>query len=252
MEALTPDSVPRLRWVTDALSPFGVSEDWTLRAMYAAYLSSLAGLALGWRTRLIAVVACLLYLTLKNSSQLSAYGVYEFGHIGLFYCVFLPVGHAWSLDRIAGRVSSAPSADARLGLRLLQIHLCIVYLSSGLLKASGSQWWNGEAMWRALMRPDFGQLEFSWLASVPWLAAMACWATLLVEIGYAFLIWPGRSRRVMLAAVIGMHAGIAVLMGLWTFSAVMIVLNVAAFGFESDRNGRGKEGGCRVSPTVPA
>jgi hypothetical protein len=239
VEALTPGGVPRVRWLAEALAPFGVSEDWTLRGLYAAYLSSLAGLALGWRTRLLAIAACLLYLTLKYSSQLSVYGAYEFGHIGLFYCACLPVGHAWSLDRWSGRLSGAPSADARLGLRLLQLHLCIVYLSSGVLKASGPQWWNGEAVWRALMRPDFGQLDFSWLASAPWLAVLACWATLFVELGYAILIWPRRTRRAMTAAVIGMHVGIAVTMGLWSFSAVMIVLNVAALcisGEGSDRS----------------
>ena len=233
VEGLTPDNVPRVRLLTEALAPIGISEDGTLRGLYAAYLASLAGLAVGWRTRLLAVAACLVHLTLKYSGQLSAYGAYEFGHIGLFYCVWLPVGHAWSLDRWAGRVSGTPSADARLGLRLLQLHLCIVYLSSGVLKASGQQWWNGEAIWRALMRPDFGQLDCAWLASAPWLAALACWATLFVELGYAALIWPRCTRRAMLAAVIGMHVGIAVMMGLWAFSAVMIVLNLAALGIDA-------------------
>jgi hypothetical protein len=112
---------------------------------------------------------------------------------------------------------------------VLQLHLCVVYLSSGLEKASGRQWWDGEAVWRALMRPDLGQFDFSWLAWHPWVAKLACWGTLAVELGYAFLVWPRRTRTAMAVATLGLHAGIAVAMGLYSFSALMMVLTAAAF-----------------------
>src|SRR5262245_52755188 len=147
--------LPRVTWATEALAGLGLNESATLRALFCAYLGSLAGLLAGWHTRLMALAAFGLHLALKTSSHLSAYGVYEFAHIGLFYCLWFPVGGAWSLDRRAGRTSGEPSAEARLGLRLLQLHLCVVYLASGFEKATGIQWWNGEAVWRALSRPDF-------------------------------------------------------------------------------------------------
>jgi hypothetical protein len=206
-----------------------VSEEVCLRGLFLTYLGSLGALLLGWRTRPAAVTGWLISLSFKTSSSLSAYGVYEFANIALFYCVWMPVGHALSIDRRAGRVSDAPSAMACLSLRVLQLHLCIVYLASGIEKATGDQWRNGEALWRALMRGDLGQYDFSWLANCPELAQVICWGTLAIEIGYAFLIWPRSTRRAMALAAIGMHAGIAVAMGLWSFSALMIVLNAAAF-----------------------
>ena len=60
------------------------------------------------------------------------------------------------------------------------------------------------------------------------LAATLCIGTLVVEIGYALMIWHRRTRPLWAAATIGLHAGIAVFMGLLTFGALMIVLNVAA------------------------
>jgi hypothetical protein len=98
-------------------------------------------------------------------------------------------------------------------------------------KLSGEQWRNGEAMWRAVMRPGWEPFDLSWLAFHPWLPLLGCWATLIVELGYAFAIWPRTSRRWWLLAAIGMHAGIAVVLGLWSFAALMVVYNVAAFGF---------------------
>src|SRR5262249_19525909 len=159
----------------------------------------------GWHTRVMAAVAFLAHLMLKADSQLTVYGAYEFAHIALFYCLWFPVGGAWSLDRRAGRASGEPSADARLGLRLLQAHLGVVYFASGIEKATGIQWWNGEAVWRAVMRPDFGYFDFTWLAAVPWVAMLACWGTLVIEIGYALFVWPRRTRRAMALATVGLH-----------------------------------------------
>jgi hypothetical protein len=131
----------------------------------------------------------------------------------------------------------------------LQIQLCIVYLLSGIEKASGTQWWDGEAIWRALMQPDMARFDFAWLASAPWLAKLTCWGTLGVELGYALLIWPGRTRMMMGWATVGMHVGIGVFMGLASFAGVMIVLNLGAFLVPAEPE-PGEEKAEGVSPVV--
>jgi hypothetical protein len=149
----------------------------------------------------------------------------------------MPVGHAWSLDVLAGRASSAPSFAARLGLRVLQIHLCVVYLTSGIDKATAPpyQWWNGELIWMTAMSPDYGKLPMAWLADAPWLPTVAGLGALFVEFAYAFLVWPRHTRRWMAAATIMLHVGIAVCMGLWSFAAVMIVLTASAWLVSPER-----------------
>jgi hypothetical protein len=233
-EPMAPEGVPRISWLADALAPWGVREDSCVRTVFLLYVAGLGCLLVGWRTRLAAVVAWLPHLAMNVSGNACVYGVDEFANIALFYCIWMPVGQAASADRLAGRVPGHPSVGARLSLRVLQLHLCVVYLASGLEKAAGAQWWNGEAIWRAVMRPDLGQFDFSWLAAVPWVARLACWGTLLVEVGYAFLVWPRRTRRPWALATVGLHASIAVTLGLWSFSAVMIVLNLSAFLISPD------------------
>lgn len=182
VDALVGPWAPRLSWVAAALEPLGLGESTAIRLVFALHLGAAALFTLGWRTRAATILLWLTNLLLTTSATTYTYGVDRFTRIALFYCLFAPVGSALSCDVVAGRASGAPSFAARLSLHVLQVHLAIVYAATGLEKASGIQWWNGEALWRALMRPDLGTLDFSWLAWHPWLAKVGCWTTLVVEI----------------------------------------------------------------------
>jgi len=52
----------------------------------------------------------------------------------------------------------------------------------------------------------------------------------LLEIGYPFLIWNNKTRKIWLIGICVMHVGIDLTMGMDLFAFIMIVLNVAAFG----------------------
>jgi hypothetical protein len=159
-----------------------------------------------------------------------------------------PGGGTLALDRRAGRSDDRPRATNRLALRVMQIHLCLAYLLSGVEKASGAQWRSGEAIWRALTGQGYRLLDFSWLASVPALAVVAGWLVLIVEIGYPLMMWPRATRRAWVLAVAAMHAGIGLFMGLHVFAALMIVLTVATFGVDAEP----AAGGRRDAPPAGA
>lgn len=73
------------------------------------------------------------------SGDMSTYGVDRFAQIGLFYCIWFPVGHAVSPDNAAGRANEAASFEAWLGRRVLQLHVCIACVASGVEKVLGEQ-----------------------------------------------------------------------------------------------------------------
>ncbi len=182
-------------------------------------------------TRAAALVACYAHWTLNVTGSLSTYGLDMFASILLFYCVVAPVGDAWSLDARGTRLRS--SVSNRIWVLLLQAHLCVVYLSAGLSKAHGADWWNGDAIWKALMQPQFHHnIDWSWLPWVPGIALALSLMTLVFESGYVLAVFVPRLRTVWLASIIGMHVGIAVFMDLRLFAAIMIVFNVAAFAHE--------------------
>lgn len=231
MSESQPAAVPNLAWLDNALSSAGMPKAFAVPLAFGVYVGGLIGLLSGYRTRLAAGLAWLSHTALLTSGEMSIYGVDRFAQIGLFYCVWFPVGHAMSLDQTAGRVRGEPTAEAWLGLRILQLHVCIIYVASGVEKALGEQWWNGEAIWRALMGAPLGSpIDCSFLATTPWLAQGLCWMTLLLEAGVVAVVWHPRARMLWLIAIVGMHVGIALAMNLWTFSATMIVFDIAAFG----------------------
>ncbi|MDC3958195.1 hypothetical protein [Polyangium jinanense] len=232
--AFGPTFGPRTGDLLAWLSPLGVGEAAALRAIGAAYVVALVMLGLGLFTRAAAALAWFLHWTLMNSAAPLMYGVDQYAHIFLFYAIWVPVGRAASLDALISGASRAPTAGARVGLRIMQIHLCISYFASGVEKATLLDWWNGELIFRALSLPDYRRFDMSWLAQYPALAQLACLATLVVEIGYCVFIWPRRTRRLWLTAVLGLHLGIAVFLGLHFFGIIMCVLNFALFGISPE------------------
>src|SRR5262245_21306124 len=221
VDRLVPPLTPRVGWFVDLLAAIGVGEVVAIRLFFLLHVGAALAFTAGWRSRVAAILTWATFVTLTTSGPLYTYGVDRFVRIALFYCMFAPVGASLSCDVVAGRTSGAPTAAARLWLRVLQGHLLMVYAASGIEKASGAQWWNGEALWRSRMRPDLGTLEFGWVASVPWLAMIGCWATLLLECGYALFVWPRLTSKWWVLATLAMHAGIALVLGLWLFSATM-------------------------------
>jgi hypothetical protein len=216
--------VPGLPTLAKLLLPLGITPHAAIILLLAGYAATLLSLALGFHTRLSAFLAWGLHLSLVTSGFASFYGVDQLANTFLFYLFLFPSGRAWRF------ASSRREETIPLGcLRVMQIHLCVVYLSAGVFKALGRQWWNGEAIWQAVSQPAFSTFDLSWLAQHPWIPMLAGWSTLAVEIGYAFFIWPRRTRKAWCSATIALHVGLGLFMGLVFFSSVMILLTGCLF-----------------------
>jgi Vitamin K-dependent gamma-carboxylase len=220
---------PAIDSLTQKLSSFGMTEHQVIIGLCAAYLCSIASLLAGSFSRPAAFIAWLTHGILMNSSAASIYGVDYFAQVFLLYFFVFPSGAAWSLDVLSGRISSAPTWQARLGLRTMQINLCIAYLATGLEKAAGYQWWHGEVMMRVAQLPIYKGYDLTWIANFPLIALLAGWATLFFEIGYIVFIWPRHTRTIWAFSIVGLHLGIIALMGLGIFGAFMAIMTPALF-----------------------
>jgi hypothetical protein len=215
------------------LKHLGFSPEQSVTIFYWAYLVFLAALLVGWHTRVAAFLVCLSHYVIMNTVPMFVYGVDIFLQIALFYLLVMPVAKAYSLDVWQGRVSPSPSWGVTLSRRVLQIHLCLVYISSGFEKLPSPAWWNGNVIWRSLVQPDFRQYDFTWLARFPWLAMLSSWFTMLIESGYCVAMWVPRLRVFWMAGLIFLHLGIALFLGLGLFGLIMILLTISAFGYEA-------------------
>lgn len=231
---LNNPALPRLNWLIDFYSRLGLSETEALSNLGFIYVCSLLFLLFGLFTRPMAFLAWFLNWSFLNTGYSGAYGADLYIHIFLFYLVLVPAGGAYSLDCYLKRVSDKPSYQARLGLRVLQLHMCISYLASGLEKASGAQWWNGEIIFIALNTPGYRIMDSHWLAQVSFIPMIAGWVVLAVEIFYGVFIWPQKTRTIWIIAACLLHVGIAIFLRLHVFGLLMCIPTIALFAFPAD------------------
>ncbi len=208
----------------------GITYNGVLQFFRFFYMIALSCLALGLFTRLSAFFSLLTQLMLMNSIHFFEYGADSFTTILLFYCLAFPVGRVMSLDnRLFKSAKQLHEGTAIVCLRLLQLHLCIVYFIGGFDKVVGENWRNGEAFWKAVTSHNMLQLiDLSILKNTPFFL-IGGWLTVLVEMLYPIMIHIPKTRKLWLCLTIGMHLGIIVFLGLSFFATLMILFNLAAF-----------------------
>ena len=232
-DAVSFRNTPGLSGLTRLLQPLGAGPVQVLWLITMLYFFSLIMLIIGWKSQWMGAIAWITHLLLNTTGHFTAYGVETFTHIALFYCMVVPVGAAWSLDARKG-FTVAPHL-LTLSIRVIQLHLCIMYLASGLEKAMGTQWWDGNAIWIALQQDQFHHFNVDWMASFPIIPQMLCIGTLVVETLFpAGMLW-NKTRKFWLPAILLMHLGIALFLGLQLFGALMFLLNLSIFGTDSLR-----------------
>jgi len=222
--------IPSLGWFVALAARVDVPEETVLLLAWLGLFVSGCALLFGVGCRFSAIAAWFLHLCAAKSGGFLSYGMDNFMTIGLFYLMLSPLPDRLSLDwRLR---DLRPKNPELLGFwrRVLQLHLCIIYFFSGLTKCLGSGWWDGSNVWRALIRPPFNVIDpeilVRWKDFLPLAGILVC----LLESGYPFFIWSSRTRKIWLFGICAMHLLIGVAMGMYLFSLVMIVLNVAAFG----------------------
>jgi hypothetical protein len=232
---------PNIDGILVWLTKQGLTPEVALHLLWGVWIFLLLLLLAGCGTPVVAWLVWLTHLAIKSSGAAASYGVSEFLNILFFYIALGPAGELWSVDSLGRRRRRRWAWQAGLILRVMRLHLCAVYLSSGLEKAFGPEWWNGEALWRALGREDLF-LTASYLVAMPWLLRLMGWWTVAIEIGYTpMILWP-RTRWFWLAQVAMLHLGIAISLNLWLFSAAMLLFNAVAFAPLWDRKSLTKLG----------
>lgn len=222
--------LPRLGWLVQIGEVFGLGDDFVLSAIWFLLFFTGTLLFFGLLSRFAAIAAWFLYLATSKSGNLMTYGMDNFVTIGLFYLMLSPLPDRCAIDY---QIWNRRLKDRHLlGFfqRVLQLHLCLIYFSSGLAKSLGSGWWNGTSLWRALNSPPFDVLSTHVLASLSWLLPAIGISVCILELGYPILIWPKQTRLIWFVGMVAMHAAIGLTMGLYLFALIMIVLNLAAFG----------------------
>ena len=205
-----------LKQDTIALSLGPVSQEIALMAYAMLCMTMMADF---W-PRISAVLLLILHQSIFIGHTLFSYGFDYLACNALCYAALIPTAKLYN-----------PWHSPML--RVIQLHLCVIYFVAGINKAFGSTWWDGEALWKAVVQPGYTQAVAASLAQQihrQWWV-VGGWLVVALEVSYPFFIWLPQTRKLWLWATVVLHIGIALVMGLYFFSALMILFNVAAFHY---------------------
>ena len=202
---------------------------WTI---HIVALSVFFLLTIGFFSRTMALLAYLFAVSYASRVTPGAYfGLDKVNCMLALYLIFGPCGARYSIDRLwrlrRGNTEVPPSSTANLAIRLIQVHMCIIYLFSGIAKMQGEQWVTGEASWLSFAMYEYQSLDMTWMASHEWLLNLMTHATVFWELSYCALVWPALTRPWVLLMAIFVHGGIALFLGMPTFGMVMLIGNLA-------------------------
>ncbi|WP_121748497.1 HTTM domain-containing protein [Streptomyces sp. E2N166] len=205
---------------------------------------------LGWRTRATSIAFAVVVTSFHARSIFMTDGGDNLVLLMSLYLVLTACGRRWSLDarrerrtadRTAGAATRSKSLsptmrqlrDARVtlttvvhncGVFIIAAQVCFLYGSAGLYKVQGSYWADGTALHYVLHLelfqpwPELSHL----LDQYPLAIAAIGYLTVLTQVAFPFVLF-GRLKYPVLVLLLGMHAGIAVLLGLPVFSGAMII-----------------------------
>jgi uncharacterized membrane protein YphA (DoxX/SURF4 family) len=229
---LSADShfIPRIGWLVDLGTRIGVGEQFVLELVWWSLVVAASCLLVGLFCRASAIVAAFLHLCAVKSSGALSYGADILTTIGVFYVMIAPLPDRFSLDRHLRSLESKYAELNGFFRRALQVHLSLIYFFSGIAKCAGAGWWNGESIWRAMIRPPFNTISPAVLIHWKYLFPVISVSVCILETAYPIFIWQKRTRTIWLFSVVAMHIAIGFFMGMYLFALIMITLNLAAFG----------------------
>ncbi|MDV5149568.1 HTTM domain-containing protein [Streptomyces sp. SBC-4] len=214
---------------------------------YVMALVTSALFTLGWRTRAMSVLFAVVVISFHARSIFMTDGGDNLVLLMAVYLVLTACGRRWSLDARRERLRTARAGDApepvrsfyaqqlrdtritlttvvhNCGIFVIAAQVCFLYGSAGLYKVQGSTWGGGTALHYALNLELFQPWPtLSHLVDeFPIVIAIASYVTVLVQVAFPFVLF-GRLKYPVLTVLLGMHIGIAALMGLPLFSGAMI------------------------------
>ncbi|MGR8009397.1 HTTM domain-containing protein [Streptomyces hypolithicus] len=215
---------------------------------YTMALVTSALFMLGWRTRVMSVLFAVVVISFHARSIFMTDGGDNLVLLMAVYLVLTACGRRWSLDARRNRLKAARAGDVpepvrsftaqqlrdarttsvtvvhNCGIFVIAAQVCFLYGSTGLYKVQGASWGSGTALHYVLNL----ELFQPWPAlshlvdEFPLPIAIAGYMTVLLQVAFPFVLF-GRLKYPVLVLLLGMHIGIAVLLGLPLFSGAMII-----------------------------
>jgi hypothetical protein len=178
-------------------------------------------LTVGWHTRVVSVLFFLATLAIHQRNILTNSGADCLMLLVTLYMMLAPCGAAYSLDARRAARRRGTEAEPLIvpwAQRLIQLHICLVYFDTAVLKCNGASWLNGTALHYVLYNDEVGRFHLGVLREFPLLVNLLTHGALLIEFALAFLLWFRSTRFWVICAGLALHV------------SILLTVNIPIFG----------------------
>lgn len=219
--------------------------------MFLALTALIVLFIVGYRARLVTVLLLVLVVSIQSNNGYVLNGGDTLIRITLLFLVFANLSahysiDAWRANRREARAEAAKTSKGtgkahrsfvprtlvhgahNMALVLCCFQIVVVYTVSGIWKLTGDEWPAGTALFYSLRIDTFMVYpminELLWQSTL--LIYVATFIALWTQTLFPVLVLWRPTRIFALVALVFMHTGIGLLLGLWPFSLVMIALDM--------------------------
>ncbi len=191
---------------------------------------------IGWKGRFISPLNFIFTISLMDRNFLISDGGDNIMRLVLFYLLFANTTAYFSVDS-QSYWQRRPLVEQTLWYKIKAvfhnfavlfciINLCVMYLTSGLYQVMGEVWHNGTAVYYILQVDEYSHPFFQkLLLQNDLMIVLSTYASVIVKLAFPFLLFNRYTKYLIVSSMIAFHAGIAVVMGLITFSVIMCIID---------------------------
>jgi len=207
-----------------------------LQLGYALLVAHAVLLLVGWQSRIQALGVLIWLVSFQHRNYAIVDGEDTVMRLFAFYLALCPCGWAFSLDAWLRRRGGKPELPPPTpwALRLFQLQMCVIYLSSAFEKSTGADWISGKALYYVARLDDsFGKFPVpAYLFEHLWLVKLMTWSVLVIEWLLPVALWWRRHRKAAVLFGIVFHLSIEYTMNLFLFHWLMILGLVSFLEFD--------------------
>jgi len=209
----------------------------SMSAVYAIHGAALVAnilFLIGFRSRTMGILSVLAHAALYQRNGWFMNGGDRLIREFTLYISLVPCGAAYSVDAWLGRRAAAKRGEGAssplipiVAHRLIQLQLCVVYLTSGLDKLATRSWRGGSALYYSLSTEGYQRSPemVALLVTTQWgqtLLEVGTFVSLYWEVGFALMILWRPTRWLALVLGVLIHLGIHLTLVVAFFSAASV------------------------------
>jgi hypothetical protein len=209
---------------------FHTDDPATVQTLFWLWVGVTAAFTLGFCTRLANLALWVLtYAFLTRTPPILNAGDSVL-KVGVFWLLLSPCGRTLSLDALLWRRATGPTTVPAWPVRLIQLQLCFLYLSTGLSKLFRvsepfvGTWWDGTSLHYVLNDVTMSRWSYTQLPLPLWLTAPATWVSVWWEVLFPLLVLSRHTRAFALWFGVLFHLGIWLTIEVGWFSFYTVAL----------------------------